>query len=480
MLRFSFIVKLFLSNHDALSTNGVDEIYDDPNILKVYEQSAVIKDLDKEIQKNLKIFQDLSSNEQQEFLRGFTKVQDRLEEEYKNKKIKLVNQRLIKYGTATIICALAPFILISGINRYLSDPHKIDASVIIPLTMHGFFFFGFKALEIIARKVVSSEGAVQNYEIEYVRSKPFWNRSLSKVFESKLLSVRKNPAFLHDYLKWLNAAINLPFKKKDISIDSFQGTFVQEFSIFSSSIREKIKGLCIRHIIQQNGRVMAYFQGPSGTGKTSCARTIAYCLGLPFGSVALANYSMSDLIGQGGVHQPHPGKIAEAILSENEQEKTYSNMVFLIDEVDEVLNGEGKNDILPFLLTLLDPETKSYYNPYFESDIRIKDMLIILAGNKPISHKPLAKRLVPIMFEGFTKEYKKDYITKKFIPKLYKKTKSPYILDMEKHFSDEDKKKIDKLIDEDDDPGLRNVQEIARQFVDEKIIETFLEEKEKK
>lgn len=337
----------------------------------------------------------------------------------------------------------------------------------------------FKFLELLSQTYVASwEGAIQNYEVQYVRNKPLYSKDFCKIFEGKLIAAHKNSSNLYDSLKWLNAAISLPISKKIISIEQLSLKLEKKFSIFPKEIQGEVNKICIRHMVQKHTRVMAYFQGPSGTGKTRCAREIADFLGLPFGLIPLANYTVSDLVGQGGSHLPHPGKFAESFLNaKDKNDKSYTNMVFLIDEADKILNMNSEkgdsNGLLPFLLTFLDPETESYYNPYFEKDIKIKDTLIILSGNEPLQNNSLKKRLINIEFSGFDKTYKKDYIIKKYIPQLYQETDEPHKLDIQKHFSKKDKKKLLQFIDEDNDPGLRSAQEKARQFVDEKILEVF-------
>lgn len=484
-LRFPFDIIIFfifvfflLFKYEVLSMIK-DDIYSDPNVLKIYDQTRVLKNLKLESKEELQKFTQLSATKQHEFLKKFNLIQDDLEKEYKNIKSNLSNKRLVNYGISCVLALAAPFLCIKGLNLFLLESSQISIKMLPFVFLQGSGFFMFKFLDLFNQThVVSWEGAIRDYEIQYVRNKPLYDKNFCKVFESKLIAAHKNPSNLYDSLKWLSAASSLPIAKKIVSIDQFSLKLEKAFSIFPKEIQSTVNKMCLRHMIQKHTKVMAYFHGPSGTGKTRCAREIARFLGVPFGLIALANYSVSDLVGEGGSYRPHPGKFAETFLNaKDEDDKSYTNMVFLIDEADKILNTKNDNNgLLPFLLTFLDPETESYYNPYFEKNVRIKDALIILSGNEPLQNDSLRKRLINVEFSGFDKKYKKEYIIKEYIPQLYQETDEPYKLEIKKHFSKTDKKKLSQFIEKDNDPGLRSVQEQARQFVDEKILEVFFDD----
>lgn len=481
LIIFLFVF-LSLLRYESLSIlASEDDIYNDPGIIKIFLQNKVLENIKPELKEALENFSHLSAQKQHKILKDFCSVQDQLEKEYNNIKTTLTNRRLFKYGITCTLSLAAPLLSINWLNTYcLSEESQINVTTLPFVVLQGSAFFMFKFLELFSRKYIASwDGAIQDYEIQYVRNKPLFDKDFSRVFESKLIAAHKNPSNLYEYLKWFNSAILLPNAKKLVPVSLLDQNFQKKFSIFPLDIKEKVRTLCLRHVIQQHTRVIAYFYGSSGTGKTRCAREIADCLALPFASISLTNYTISDLIGQGGTHLPHPGKFAEAILNSKDQQdnKLYTNMVFLIDEVDKILNIEDSagdnNGLLPFLLTFLDLETEFYYNPYFEKNIRINDALIILAGNKPLKNKALRKRLINIEFPGFEKNYKKDYLINQYIPRLYQDTEEPYKLCIEDHFSPQDKETLFQFIEEDDDLGLRNIQERARQFVDEKVMSVF-------
>lgn len=457
-----------------------DDIYNDSHILKIFNQDLLLNRLPQNFQEELEYFRDKPALKQHKILNDLHSIQDQLETHYKKIKTEITNKRLLKYGVSSAVALAIPLLSINALNSCLPEESKIGFTALPFVALQGSAYFMFKFLEVLSRRYIASwDGAIQEYEIHYVRNKPLFEKDFCKVFENKLIAAHKNPSNLYDYLKWFEAATLLPISKKALLVEKLDRNFEISFSIFRPNLKKQVKEICLRHIIQNNARNIAYFYGPSGTGKTRCAREIAQCLDLPFGAISLANYSISDIVGQGGSHLPHPGKFAETILNaKDKNKKSYNNMVFLIDEVDKILNADhaDNNGLLPFLLTFLDPDTKSYYSPYFERNIWIKDMLIILGGNTPLKNDALRKRLVNIEFSGFEKDYKKEYILNQYIPKLYSGTEEPYKLSLEKHFSQKDKKTLTQFIEEDDDLGLRSIQEKARKFVDEKIIKIYFTE----
>lgn len=475
-IKISLFIILLFSTNEAFSMVE-DDIYNDPHILKIFTQNLTLRSLSPEFQEELEYFTEKSAVKQDKILNALCSIQDQLENNYKKIKTEITNRRLFKYGVSAAVALAIPLLSINALNSFLSEESRINISTLPFIALQGSTYFMFKFLEIFNRRYIASwDGAIQDYEIHYIRNKPLFEKGFCKVFESKLIAAHKNPSNLYDYLKWFEAATHLPISKKVISVEKLDKNFETSFSIVCSNLKRRLKEICLHHIIQNNTRNIAYFYGSSGTGKTRCAREIAHCLDLPFGSIALANYSVSDLVGQGGSHLPHPGKFAEIILNAKDKDnKSYTNMVLLIDEVDKILNAEhaDNNGLLPFLLNFLDPDTKSYYSPYFEKNIWIKDMLIILGGNTPLKNDALRKRLVNVEFSGFEKDYKKEYLINQYIPKLYSETEEPYKLSLEEHFSHKDKEIFLQLIEEDTDPGLRSIQEKARKFVSEKIIKIY-------
>lgn len=470
-----FILLLFLTNKAFSMVE--DDIYNDPYILKIFNQNLIVNNLSPQFQEELGSFTEKSALKQHNILNNFHSIQDQLENNYKKIKKEITNRRLFKYGISATIALAIPLLSLRALNSYLPEESRIDSAALPFVTLQGSGYFMFKFLEVLSRRYIASwDGAIQDYEIHYVRNKPLFEKGFCKVFENKLVAAHKNPSNLYDYLKWFEAATLLPISKKATSAEKLDQSFEASFLIVDPTLKKQIREICLHHIVQNNTRNIVYFYGSSGTGKTRCAREIAHCLALPFGSIALANYSVSDLVGQGGSHLPHPGKIAETILNAKDADsKSYTNMVLLIDEADKILNAEqaDNNGLLPFLLTFLDPDTKSYYSPYFEKNIWIKDMLIILGGNTPLKNDALRKRLINVEFLGFEKSYREEYIINQYIPKLYNDTEEPYKLSLENHFSQKDKKMFLRFIEEDEDPGLRSVQERARKFVNEKLIKVY-------
>lgn len=461
-----------------------DTIYIDPSIAKIYTQEITLNSLDENLRNDLSNFSKLSPQKQESLLSKFTFVQDSLEQEYINKKASLINKRLAKYGFATLIALAFPLGFVSAYNRFSSEENQLSIGALPFFILQATSYYFFKFLEILSQKYISIDGAILQSEIKYVRYKPFFEPEFCRVFEEKLIAAHKTKEYLYDYMKWFDSALALPISKAIIHIKHLEETFEEEFSIYPKETKTKIKKLALQHIIHKQSRTIAHLWGPSGVGKSECVQRLARCSGLSCGYLALSSYSVTDLIGQSGTHQPFPGKIAEAILHARGQNRISSNMILFLDEVDNLLTEDNTGEdggTESFLLNVLDPNTEFFYNPYFERNIYIKDMLIILGSIKQLKNVALRKRATVIPFTGFEKDQKQQYIFGHFLPKLYNETElyddgiEPSQLSMEKHFSEKDKELLTKYIDEDEDRGFRNIQEETNQFVIDKIIETYLE-----
>lgn len=480
ILTIFYTIVLVLSK----GTSCLDEsIYGDPGITKIYDQETTLNTLDKSLRSDLSNFRKLSPQKQECFLNHFTATQDLLVQDYIKNKTWLTNMRLAKYGSATLVALAFPVFFLLTYNHFSSKDDQLSFGALPFFILQATSFYFFKFLEILSQKYISIDGAILPYEMKYIRYKPFFEPEFCKVFEEKLIAAHKTREYLYDYMKWFDSVLALPLSKKIISLKQLEKSFEEEFTLYPEETKTKIKKLVLKHMIHKQSRTIAHFWGPSGVGKSECVHKIARCTGQSYGYLALSGYTVTDLIGQGGTHRPFPGKIAEAILQAKGQIGISNNMVLFLDEVDNLLtdgNSDEDGGTESFLLNFLDPNTEYFYNPYYERNIYIKDLLIILGSIKQLKNDALRKRSTVIPFTGFESDKKQNYIFGQFLPKLYSETElyddgdEPSQLNMKEHFSEKDKALLTKYIDEDDDKGLRSIQETTNEFVIDKIIDTYL------
>lgn len=311
-------------------------------------------------------------------------------------------------------------------------------------------------------------------EINYVRKKPFFSKPMRKLIEENFVAARHSSE-LDRHLSFAKVAINMPIEIKPAShVD--QKAFKEKFS--SQNNEETFKGInqwthgYLRRLSNPNfPRYAAYFYGTSRTGKTKAAEWIADFLSLPFEKINLGGKTVQDLFGTGkNSANPGPGLLIKALVNAKRSGKNAKNIIILLDEADRLINRNqdgGSNDWLTQFLTLLDPNTKSFYSEYLETDIDISLVGFILTGNNELIDTAFKKRLHEVPFDGYTKAYKENIIWSDWIPNLLDKQNSACQLNMD----DFHKENITQMLDEDEDVGFRSIEWKLGQYFLEKDAE---------
>ncbi|CAM3584128.1 AAA family ATPase [Parendozoicomonas haliclonae] len=220
-----------------------------------------------------------------------------------------------------------------------------------------------------------------------------------------------------------------------------------------------------------------YFQGAPGTGKTHAAHKLAEAMGTTLASVTLDGASIDDIVGTPfESYDAKAGRLLDAIIANTNSinDINHQNQILLIDEFDRLLTSDDKRseEVLSFMLKLLDPTKRHFYSPYLKTTITLPD-IIILAGNQDIRElarsnprlEALASRLETLTFAGFSKQAKLNIARESIIPKFEKSFRS-LGGEMEAfNFPDEAYAELKAFIDNDDDPGLRSMEKlISSQF----------------
>ncbi len=316
--------------------------------------------------------------------------------------------------------------------------------------------------ELSQTATASQYDPLEPYEIEYVRKKPKISRPLQKAIEENFTTARQ-AASIDRHLSFAKFAIGMPTEiMKVTSLD--KAAFEAKF--FKQNTPETFKGIS-RWTHRYLGRLdnpnfqkyAAYFHGPSRTGKTKAAEWIADFLSVPFEKINLGGRSVQDLFGTSkNSANPDPGLLVKALVKAKRKGQNGKNTIILLDEVDRLINRDnqdgGSNDWLAQFLTLLDPNTKSFYSDYFETEIDISFVGFILTGNNQLLDGPFKKRLDEIPFAGYTQSYKEIVIWEEWIPDLLNKQLSTCKLELR----DLNKVDIKKMLEDDDDPGFRSIE----------------------
>lgn len=249
---------------------------------------------------------------------------------------------------------------------------------------------------------------------------------------------------------------------------------------FQQVLNQPSIGLDQRSALNLGKRISAYFCGEPGTGKTRLAELVAKGLGVPFIRLSLEGATISDIIGASNEEEFKQGLLAEALSKakligpNGKPGKTLSSAVLFMDEVDRALAESPV--LLPFLLKLLDPETKTYYNPYFGAEIDISHLTIILAGNSSLLDKALENRLYVINFGKLDPTRKKAAIYDSTLKELCTDVSQNGMYKIApEDLTPADRTLIDQLIAADEDPGFRTLQKVLKNFLTYKLFATHIQ-----
>ncbi len=156
--------------------------------------------------------------------------------------------------------------------------------------------------------------------------------------------------------------------------------------------------------------------GPSGVGKTSLAFSIARSLNRSFVKMSVGGVNdEAEIIGHRRTYLgSSPGKIISLLIKAKSM-----NPVFLIDEIDKMLQNE-KGDPVSTLLDILDPmQNEKFVDHYIEEEIDLSSVLFITTANDISSiPRPLRDRLEIIEVSGYAEYEKLDIAFKYLIPEI--------------------------------------------------------------
>lgn len=285
--------------------------------------------------------------------------------------------------------------------------------------------------------------------------------------------------------KILDKALRLPFYTKSLVYNKKKIT--DALKHFPDELIDRLNRFALAEItfqkmdIHPQGHYPVYFQGAPGTGKSYAAKQLAQAMGTNLAVISLDGATIDDMTGTPfESYDGKAGRLVDATIANTISNKdiNHKNQVLFVDEFDMLLLKSDKQaeEVIGFLLKLLDPAHRSFYNPYLKTNIRLPDT-VILAGNSDIHElstkipqlEAMASRLDKVVFEGFSAEAKKDIAFESIIPQLEEGYQSTGENMKTFSLSDVEKAKIEAFILQDSDPGLRSLEKYINEIFEVKL-----------
>lgn len=394
-----------------------------------------------------------------------------------------------------IVGAMLTVIVPTAIEAFMAAPRdvKLIASLMITapslLLVNPLAVMGGQAYYSVLPPSIPEASLV----LQYGGKKNLLDKSTQNYIENELFySFWQSPSSDGAYRlhKILDKALRLPSytKKLDYDPDRIRAALRN----FPPGLIDRLNRFALTEIMRQKmkqhpvGHYPVYFYGAPGTGKTYAAKKLAKAMGTNLVTVALDGATIADMVGtpfEG--FDSKAGRLLDAIVSStaSPQELNHYNQVLMIDEFDRlILSGEKwSEEVLSFLLKLLDPTCRYFYSPYLKTDIRLPDT-IILAGNSDLhqiseSHPQLGamvSRLNHIEFPGFDSDAKRVIAYESIIPNVEKSFQSAGRAYKELALTEEDLDKVEAFIQDDTDVGLRSLEKYIHDLAEMQLQKTYL------
>ncbi|KAI9361120.1 ATP-dependent protease La [Pilaira anomala] len=306
----------------------------------------------------------------------------------------------------------------------LKISEQVHSSVEGKLTKKQREFYLRQQLEAIKKELGETDGSINGGikdedELEQLGTKieeADLPEEASTIAQRELKRLKKLQPASSEYSvarNYLELIADLPWNKKtDDIIDIGQAKQKLEDDHFGL---DHVKKRIIEYlsVIKIKGDLKApiiCFVGPPGVGKTSLGKSIASSLGREFHRISLGG--VRDEAEMRGHRRTYVGAMPGLIIQGLRKCKV-NNPLFLLDEIDKLVQSSHYGDPSAALLEVLDPEqNNSFSDHYLNVPFDLSNVLFIATANSVETiPEPLLDRMELISLNGYTFE-EKLYIAK--------------------------------------------------------------------
>ncbi|KAG0166898.1 hypothetical protein DFQ28_006938 [Apophysomyces sp. BC1034] len=232
----------------------------------------------------------------------------------------------------------------------------------------------------------------------------------------KLSSSSPESSLLHTYLEWVAA---VPWAKRTpdmVDISAARRQLDADHFGLDQVKRRILEYLSVIKVKRDMSPPILCFVGPPGVGKTTLGRSIASALQRKFHRIALGG--VRDEAEIRGHRRTYVGALP-GLLIQGMRKCGVTNPVFLLDEIDKIVQGTHQGDPAAALLEVLDPAQNGAFTDHFLNvPFDLSKVLFIATANSLESIPgPLMDRMEIVMLSGYTFDEKLNIARSHLVPK---------------------------------------------------------------